>query len=211
LTVKHLKIPTIFRSPVGNLLIRMPGAAMESRFRYRFFGPKHILEGVDDLIGRSVLELGCGTGYFTIPAARLAGDDGCLVSMDILQESVALVAAKVQAAHLKNVRVLQGDALSTSLEVASFDNVLLFGVVPSPMLPLNRLLPELHRILKTNGNLAVWPPIPPGWFPGSVTASGQFTYSSNRNGVHNFKKAPMPLASSLIAGGTRQSPQTTSP
>jgi len=34
------------------------------------------------------------------------------------------------------------------LETASVDLVLLFGVVPFPTLPLDRLLPEMHRVLK---------------------------------------------------------------
>jgi ubiquinone/menaquinone biosynthesis C-methylase UbiE len=190
--MNQVKTPAIFRSPLGNLLVRVLGAAMESRFRYRFFGPENILNGADNLVGRSVLEAGCGTGYFTIPAARLIGDSGSLVAMDILPASVGLVTQKVLTANLKNVRVIEGDALSTGLDVASFDTVLLFGVIPSPMLPLNKLLPEIHRILRTSGNLAVWPPIPPGWFPKSVTESGLFAFSCERNGVHNFARVSAP-------------------
>ena len=67
-------------------------------------------------------------------------------------------ATKVQAANLKNVRVLKRDALNTKLDDESMDAVLLFGVIPAPMLPLDRLLPEMYRILKPGGVLAVWPP-----------------------------------------------------
>jgi len=35
---------------------------MESRFRYRFFGPKNILDGVDNLVGQVVLEVGAALG-----------------------------------------------------------------------------------------------------------------------------------------------------
>jgi hypothetical protein len=52
---------------------------------------------------------------------------------------------------------------------------------------LNRLLPEMHRILKPEGTLAVWPPVP-GWLPGSILKSGLFSFTSKRNGVHNFKR-----------------------
>jgi ubiquinone/menaquinone biosynthesis C-methylase UbiE len=34
--------------------------------------------------GQTVLEVGCGTEFFTIPAAKLIGDEGCLVAMDAL-------------------------------------------------------------------------------------------------------------------------------
>ena len=57
---------------------------MDSRFRYRFFKPANTLMGVDNLPQHAVLEVGCGTGFFTIPAARLIGEQGCLVAIDVL-------------------------------------------------------------------------------------------------------------------------------
>jgi ubiquinone/menaquinone biosynthesis C-methylase UbiE len=175
------------RSAIGKQVVRLLAAAMESRFRYRFFGPMHILQGVADLEGRTVLEVGCGTGFFTIPAARLIGDRGSLVAMDVLAESVELVAEKVRASSLQQVQVVRGDALDTKLDGESFQTVILFGVIPAPMLPLTRLLPEMHRILEPRGILAVWPPVP-GWLPQAIVKSRQFTLISKRNGVYNFRR-----------------------
>ncbi len=178
---------TLAGSTIGKLFVRLLAAAMESRFRYRFFGPENILRGVDRLQADAVLEIGCGTGFFTIPAARMIGNHGRLVAMDILSESVELVSRKVTAAQLENVRVLKGDALKTNVESGSFDTVLLFGVIPAPMVPLIPLLTEMHRVLKPEGNLAVWPPVP-GWLPQSILKPGLFTLASKRNGVYNFKR-----------------------
>jgi ubiquinone/menaquinone biosynthesis C-methylase UbiE len=178
---------TIAKSTIGKLYIKVLAAGMESRFRYRFFGPMKILRGTDIVPGQIVLEVGCGTGYFTLPAARLIGEQGCLVAMDVLSDSVELVSRKVQSANLKNVRVVKGDALDSGLDAESFHTVLLFGVIPAPMLPLSRLLPEMHRVLKANGSLAVWPPIP-GWLPKSILQSGLFAFTGKRNGVYNFRR-----------------------
>lgn len=184
---KDMNTETIAKSTLGKFYIKLLAAGMESRFRYRFFGPMKILKGADIHPRQIVLEVGCGTGYFTLPAARLIGEQGCLVAMDVLSDSVELVSRKVQTANLKNVRVIKGDALDTGLDAESFETVLLFGVIPAPMLPLNRLLPEMHRVLKANGRLAVWPPIP-GWLPKSILQSGLFTFTGKRNGVHNFRR-----------------------
>ena len=178
---------TLVKTKTGKMFAKVLAAGMESRFRYRFFGPENILKGADFLPGQTVLEVGCGTGYFTITAARLIGDQGHLVAMDVVPESVELVSKKVQAANLKNVRVIKGDARDTGLDAESFHTILLFGVIPAPMLPLNRLLPEMYRVLKPEGTLAVWPPVP-GWLPGSILKSGLFSFISKRNGVHNFKR-----------------------
>jgi ubiquinone/menaquinone biosynthesis C-methylase UbiE len=184
---KNMNTEKLVKTKTGKMFARVLAAGMESRFRYRFFGPANILKGADLLPGRTVLEVGCGTGYFTIPAARVIGDQGNLVAMDVLPESVELVSKKVQAANLKNVRVIKENALDTGLDAESFHTILLFGVIPAPMLPLNKLLPELHRVLKADGTLAVWPPVP-GWLPGAVLKSGLFSLSSTRSGVHNFKR-----------------------
>jgi ubiquinone/menaquinone biosynthesis C-methylase UbiE len=174
-------------SKIGQSFIRIMAAAMESRFRYRFFGPLRILRGADIYPGQTVLEVGCGTGYFTVAAAQLIGNQGCLVAMDVLPMSVEAVSKKVQTANLENVRVVHGDAMNTKLEAQSMDAVLLFGVIPAPMLPLNRLLPEMHRILKPEGTLAVWPPVPV-WLPQSILQSELFAYTCKRNGVFNFRR-----------------------
>ena len=183
-----MKSETIARSLVGRLFIRILGMAMESRFRYRFFGPVNILKGTDNLAGLSVLEVGCGTGFFTVPASQLIGNKGRLVAIDVVPDSVEFVSRKVQAAGLKNVSVIRADALCTGLNPESFHTVLLFGVIPSPMLPLNRLLPEMQRVLKPSGTLAVWPPIPFGWVPRSIIQSGLFKFSNKRNCVYNFTR-----------------------
>jgi ubiquinone/menaquinone biosynthesis C-methylase UbiE len=182
---KSMQTETIARSLMGRFFIKVLAAGMESRFRYRFFNPVKILQGARLLPGKLVLEVGCGTGYFTLPAARLIGEQGCLVAMDVLPESIGLVTSKVQDAGLNNVRVIKGNALQTDLDAQSFHTVLLFGVIPSPMLSLKLLLPEMYRILKPEGTLAVWPPIP-GWLPQSILRLGLFTYSGKCNGVHNF-------------------------
>ena len=182
-----MDIEAFANSKIAQCAFRLIGDAMESRFRYRFSGPMKILRGADIQTGQTVLEVGCGTGFFTVFAAQLIGDQGCLVAMDVLPAAVERVSRRVQTANLKNVRVVKGDAMNTGLDSDSMDAVLLFGVVPAPMVPLSRLLPEMHRILKKEGTLAVWPPIP-GWLPKSILRSGLFTHAFKRNGVNNFRR-----------------------
>ena len=161
---------------------------MGSKFRKWLLNPVKTLRGAGIQPGQTVLEVGCGTGFFTMPAAQLIGDQGCLVAMDVLSEYIECVSRKVQAADLKNVRVVKRDALDTGLGAASIDTVLLFGVIPFPSLPLNRLLPEMHRVLKPEGNLAVWLFPVSGWVPKWILQSGLFTYISKQNGVYNYRR-----------------------
>jgi demethylmenaquinone methyltransferase/2-methoxy-6-polyprenyl-1,4-benzoquinol methylase len=161
---------------------------MGSEFRQWLFDPAKTLQGADIRPGQTVLEVGCGTGFFTVPAAQLSGDQGCLLAMDVMAGYVEQVSEKVRDAGLNNVRVLKRDALETGLDSASIDTVLLFGVVPFPSLPLNRLLPEMHRVLKLDGSLAVWLFPVSGWVPKSIVRSGLFIYMDKRNGVYNYRR-----------------------
>jgi ubiquinone/menaquinone biosynthesis C-methylase UbiE len=175
----------IGRTKIGQIFIGIIAAVMESRFRYKFFGPTKILQGAGIQPGMKVLEVGCGTGFFTIPAGRMLGDRGQLIAMDILPTSVETVAKKVQTANLNNIRVMKGDALNTQLEKESLDEIIIFGVIPAPMLPMGELMTEMHRILKPGGVMAVWPP---SWVHPSILKSGLFTYLNKQNNVMNYKR-----------------------
>ena len=186
LSYEEVDIEVLANSRIGNLVVRVAGAMMESRLRYRFSGPMKILRGVDIQPGQTVLEVGCGTGFHTVSAAQLIGDQGCLVAMDVLPAYIKQTLKKVQAANLTNVQVVKRDALDTGLDAESIDTVLLFSVIPSPpTAPLNRLLPEMHRVLKPGGTLAVttFP-----WVLRSIRRSGLFTYTGKRNGVSSFRR-----------------------
>jgi demethylmenaquinone methyltransferase/2-methoxy-6-polyprenyl-1,4-benzoquinol methylase len=171
-----------------NLLFKPSGAVMESRLRRWLFDPRRTLRGADLKPGQTVLEVGCGTGFFTLLAAEMIGDDGHLIAMDPLSDFVKRVSEKVEDADLKNVEVVRRDALNTRLVSASVDVVLLFGVVPYPTIPLSRLLPEMHRVLRQEGTLAVWLyPVSFG-VPTTILKSGLFTDLGKKHGVYRYRR-----------------------
>jgi demethylmenaquinone methyltransferase/2-methoxy-6-polyprenyl-1,4-benzoquinol methylase len=133
--------------------------------------------------------VGCGTGFFTVPIARAIGSHGRLFAVDVVAGFVEQVSEKVRLAGLSNVRVLKRDALETGLRSETIDTVALFGVVPFPSLPLSRLLPEVHRVLKPDGRLAVWQFPVAAWVPRTIVRSGLFSYIEKRSGVCNYRRA----------------------
>jgi hypothetical protein len=87
---------------------------------------------------------------------------------------------------ITNATVLQRNALDTKLDNQSYDRVFVFGVIPAPMLPADQLSRELHRLLKPDGVLAVWPP---SWVKSEIEGTGLFKFESTENGVMRFKKS----------------------
>jgi demethylmenaquinone methyltransferase/2-methoxy-6-polyprenyl-1,4-benzoquinol methylase len=160
---------------------------MDSPLRRKLNEPVKTLTGARVQPGHKVLEVGCGTGYFTVSAAKLVGDSGLLYAIDVYPPAIECVSKKISDAHVTNVRLINTSAMNSGLPGSSFDRILLFGVIPAPVLPLDKLLPEMHRLLKPEGTLAVWTLVP-WWSPASVTGSRLFAYTDKQNGVHNFQK-----------------------
>ena len=174
-------------SQLGHLIFSLIALVMESPLRYRFFNPIRTLKAGGVQARQVILEVGPGTGFFTIPAARWVGDEGLVIALDPHPLAIKQVAKKGQDARLTNVRLIQSDATRCGLANSLIDQVLLYGVIPSPTLPLVRLLLEMHRMLKSKGRLAVWTAFP-WWSPASLTKDGLFAYVGKDRGVHIFKR-----------------------
>ena len=173
------------KSKIGRVFMRIIAAVMESRIRYKFFGPQKILEGANIKEGMKVLEIGCGTGFFTLTASKMVGESGKLISMDMSSLSVEMVNKKVKKAGLQNVTVVKGNALDTKLEEDSLDEIFIFGVLPAPMFPMDQLISEMKRTIKPGGIMAVWPPT---WVHQQILKNGQFKYINKKNNVYTYEK-----------------------
>ena len=174
-------------SPLLKLVYRNMGVFLDNPIRRWLNDPVKTLEAAEIRSGMDVLEVGCGSGYFTVPAAEMIGDEGCVHAFDVHSLAVEQTAERIRSAGLRNVRLTKTDALDTGLPCESYDMILLFGVIPAPVLPLDKLLPEMHRLLRPEGSMAVWTGLPL-WSPRSITKGGLFTHVGKRNGVHIFTR-----------------------
>lgn len=183
-----MKTEDLGNSKILNLLFKPAGKIMGSRVRKWLMDPVKTLQYANIQAGQHVLEVGCGTGFFTIPAAQMIGNQGSLIAMDASSGFLKEVTTKVQKAGLTNVRIVQRDALDTKLETASIDVVLLYGVIPFPLLPLDKLLPEMHRVLKPGGTMSVWlfPPLVHAWVPKVIRQSDLFIQTGEKKHVYNY-------------------------
>ena len=48
-----------------------------------FRNPHKLLKAAELKPGQKVLEVGCGPGFFTIPAAKLVGKEGFIYAVDV--------------------------------------------------------------------------------------------------------------------------------
>jgi ubiquinone/menaquinone biosynthesis C-methylase UbiE len=107
--------------------------------------------GLED--GYKVLEVGCGPGFFTIPAAKTVGNEGHVYAVDIHPRAVMRVEEKIRKAALKNVTPICTNASNTGLPGESVDLAFLFGLRYIAG-GLENVISELHRVLKPGGILS---------------------------------------------------------
>jgi len=122
-------------------------------FRDIFLPRKNILAEVGIKPGFSILDYGCGSGSYTIPAARLVGESGKVYSLDIHPLAVQQVQKVVAKKRLTNIETILSDC-ATALPDESIDVVLLYDTLHNLSEP-DKVLAELHRVLKANGILSV--------------------------------------------------------
>lgn len=107
---------------------------------------------------QTVLDFGCGPGIFTMPAAKIAGENGLVIALDVRSQSLERVREKAMDAGLNNIKtvLVEGPDLSTDLTNESIDVILVFDMLHA-VNDRQGLFLELHRILKTNGFLSIFP------------------------------------------------------
>jgi demethylmenaquinone methyltransferase/2-methoxy-6-polyprenyl-1,4-benzoquinol methylase len=65
-----MKTEDLGNSKILNLIFKPAGMVMESRLRHWIYNPVKTLRGAGIKSGQTILEVGSGTGFFTIPAAH---------------------------------------------------------------------------------------------------------------------------------------------
>ncbi len=137
---------------------------LDNPIRRRYTRP--VLDRVGIQPGDVVLELGSGTGVFTVAAAQRIGPRGRMVAVDIQPEMIKRVEQRVRAAGLANVETRAADAYHLPAADESVDRAFLISVleeIPDPI----RALAELRRVLKPDGVLSITAEFldPDYWFP----------------------------------------------
>lgn len=127
---------------------------LHSRWRRRYRMPERTLAFLDIRPGMRVLELGPGSGMFTIEAARLVGEHGTLVCADLQMAMLRPLKQDLRERGLPNVCLQAATAERLPLSDASFDLVLAIAVLPM-VRDKSQALHELRRVLKPGGLLAV--------------------------------------------------------
>ena len=145
--IAHRVRPRPYPAPLRDLL--------DHPVRMRYRDPVATLGPFGLGPGETVLDLGCGTGTFTVEMARQVGGEGRVHAVDIQASMVEAARARVESAGFASrVDFHHCGAYRLPLERHSVDVAVAIGALSEMPQPLSAL-EELRRVLKPSGRLAV--------------------------------------------------------
>jgi ubiquinone/menaquinone biosynthesis C-methylase UbiE len=152
-----------------------------------FKDPFKLLRAAGLKSGQSALEVGCGPGFFTVPASKILGPEGKIYAVDVNPFAIKRIRKKEKHTGVKNIVPMCKNAACTGLPDESIDIVFLFGL-PRIAGDSTKLYMEICRLLKPGGILALGK----GRRARKMDTQGMekqgFVYTGKETGVLRFEK-----------------------
>lgn len=158
------KTPAEQTSPATQRPTSTPYTGDLSIFEYPDRDKKLQIDRVMDLLGitagKNVADVGAGSGWFTVRAARRVGPTGAVLAEDINPLAIEAIGKRALKEDFSNVRTVLGAADDPRLPTGSVDAVLMLKVyheIAHPEVFLKALKPALRvgakvGIIDRNGN-----------------------------------------------------------
>lgn len=129
----------------------------DNPLRRKFSNPEKTLIDAGLAKGQNVLEIGCGPGFFTIPASNLVTKTGKVTTIDIHPLAISKVQEKLQKSNISNVEVYLANAKDIPVPEDSIDLVFFFGL-PRMLRDrslMEQVLNEIARVCRADGKIAI--------------------------------------------------------
>jgi ubiquinone/menaquinone biosynthesis C-methylase UbiE len=122
-----------------------------------FVNPAKVIENLDLEPAMTVADFGCGSGHYTIEAAKKVGKTGKVYAIDIQQEMLSFVRSQAKLMGLTNIETVWADletVKATNLRENSVDLVIISNILFQAE-NKKQIIQEAFRILKSGGRTAI--------------------------------------------------------
>lgn len=124
----------------------------DEKERTKWQNPEAILADIGLKPGLTFIDVGCGEGFFALPAARIVGKKGKVCGVDIYKEAVDQLKEKAMKEGLRNLNLTIGAAEDTILCEGCAD-IVFFGIDLHDFRDPTKVLMNAKRMLKPTGRL----------------------------------------------------------
>ncbi len=120
----------------------------------RFIDPSSIIAQAAILNGQTVADLGSGSGFYALPAAKAVGNTGIVYAVDVQDAKLDATQSAARQIGLKNVTTLKADLDKPLLDISegSCDVVIIASIIHE-IESKESLVKNAYRLLKTGGRL----------------------------------------------------------
>ena len=122
--------------------------------RLKDLPPDKILQDIGVERGSLFVDVGCGTGHFSLPALDIVGKEGKVYALDVSQEMLDSLIDKSGSPKGSNLKTLRSREYEFLLSAEIADYVLMSSVLHEVDNP-TRFLEEGIRVLKKQGKIIV--------------------------------------------------------
>ncbi len=120
------------------------------RERLKLQDPRSILKSIGLKKGMTFIDLGSNDGFFTLPAAKIVGEKGKIIALDIDQEALSKLTQKLKKEKINNTITILGPA-EKSLPFKNIADIIFLGTVLHDFKDPAKVLKNSRKMLKDNG------------------------------------------------------------
>jgi ubiquinone/menaquinone biosynthesis C-methylase UbiE len=128
------------------------GAAIYDSFSFLRVPAELTAEKARLMPGQKILDTACGSGWATMRAARLVGENGYVTGIDIADKLLDVARQKAASSGILNIDYREGDIHNLDFNESSFDSVLCASSL-FLFSDMHKALNESYRVLKTGGTM----------------------------------------------------------
>ena len=159
----RLKLVAFAASAVGFLILLNVGYSAANTLsqldkveaeRDQWQRPLDILQALGPAAGETIVDLGCGSGYFTLKLSAAVGNRGRVIAEDVRWLPLAFLRARTILKGRHNVSVVHGRPDSARLPVNGVNAVLILNTYHEVSDP-HAILAQVRQALVSGGRLVV--------------------------------------------------------
>lgn len=142
------------KNPMSGLL----PATLVSRQAGSIARPRLALKHAGVRQGMAIADLGCGSGFFTIPAAKMIGDQGKVYAVDVLKTALDHIRSRAKMEGIRNVKTVWADLEkvgSTKIKPGVIDVAFVASTIYQ-IKGKDSFLEEVKRILSPMGKFVIF-------------------------------------------------------
>jgi ubiquinone/menaquinone biosynthesis C-methylase UbiE len=126
----------------------------ESADRDKKLQVQRVMDVLDIHAGTNVADIGAGSGWFTVRAAKRIGASGTVYAVDINPDSIQYIDERIRKENIANVHTVLSKPDDPGLPESSVDSVLILKTYHEIAAPV-RLLENLRRSLRTGARVGI--------------------------------------------------------